>query len=67
MDQHARAAFLITQAACMQAHLASMQEQNATDREAGRPLTHQPHEFASLPDQYGLGHNAAITYLSENY
>lgn len=67
MDQQARATFLITQSACMQAHLASMQEQNATDREAGRPLTHPPHEFASLPDRYGLGHNSAITYLTGGY
>lgn len=63
MDIHARAAFLNTQAACMQAKLASMQEQNATDRAAGRSPTYSPTDFEYLPDQFGLGHNQAIEYL----
>lgn len=63
MDIVAKAAFITAQAACMQARLVAMQEQNAADRHAGRPLTYQPGDFEELPDQYGLGHNAVITYL----
>jgi hypothetical protein len=63
MTPEQRAAFLMSQVACMQATLAGMQARNMADRAAGRPVTHQPHEFDALPDQYGLGHNSAITYL----
>lgn len=63
MDQTSRAAFITAMAACSQAKLVSMQEQNASDRAAGRPITHQPYEFNDVPHEFGLGHNAVITYL----
>lgn len=67
MDQHARAVFLTTQAACMQAEMAAMQERNMRDREAKRPASHVPEDFEALCDQYGLGHNAVILYLQGDY
>ena len=63
MDDMARAAFLMTQAACMQAEMAAMQTQNAMDAHDGRPWTYAPSDFEALPDRYGLSHNAAIEYL----
>jgi len=65
MDIMARAAFLTTQAACCQAKLMAMSEQNVADRAAGRPVSYQPDDFESAPDQFGLGHNAAIEYLRD--
>lgn len=65
MDQHARGVFLMTQAACCQAKLMAMAEQNTCDRAAGRPITYTPEDFEAAPDQFGLGHNAVITYLQE--
>jgi hypothetical protein len=65
MDQNARAAFVVAQAACMNAKLASMLEQNIADRAAGRSVTWQPYDFEELPDQYLVGHNAVIEYLRE--
>ena len=66
MDQHARGAFLIAQAACMQAELMSMQERNRLCTIARQPAMHLPQEFMDLPIKYGLDHNAAITYLMGN-
>lgn len=63
MDEQARAAFIVSQAACMQAQLAAMQAQNRIDQDNNRPDTYQPHQFESLPDQYQLGHNAVVSYL----
>lgn len=65
MDQHARGVFLMTQAACCQAKLMAMSEQNVADRAAGRPVSYQPDDFESAPDQFGLGHNAVISYLQD--
>lgn len=67
MDKEARAAFIISQAACMQTEMAAMQMRNVLDNFAGRPLSHTPEDFDALPDRYGLGHNAVISYLSENF
>lgn len=66
MDQIARAAFITAMAACSHAKLAGMQEQNIADRGAGRPVTYQPQDFEAVPDEFGLGHNAVISYL-QNY
>lgn len=64
MDNQARAAFIIAQAACMQAELAAMLERNRIDILARRDVTHSPADLESLPDRYGLSHNAVISYLS---
>jgi hypothetical protein len=66
MDQAARAAFIASQIACMQARLAAMMAQNVSDEVAGRPLTYLPQHFDALPDQFQLGHNAVVTYLMGN-
>jgi hypothetical protein len=65
MDQTARAAFVIAQAACAAIESAAMQTQNAADFTAGRPMTYQQHDFLALPDKYGIHHNAVISYLGE--
>jgi hypothetical protein len=63
MDSMARAAYIISQSACVSARIAAMQEQCAADRAAGRPVSYQPHDFEAVPDQCGLGHNTVISYL----
>ena len=65
MDQVARAAFITAMAACCSAKLAAMQEQNVCDRAAGRPVSYTPDDFETAPDQFGLGHNAVISYLQD--
>lgn len=63
MDAQARAAFIISQSACMQAELAAMEERNRTARRSGARPSHGPADFEALPDRYGLGHNSVVTYL----
>lgn len=65
MDSAAKAAFITSQCACMQAEIACMQEQNKLDKEAGLANTHPPHAFMDLPNRYGLGHNAVLSFLME--
>lgn len=63
MDQIARAAFITAMAACCQAKLTAMTMQNTCDLHDGRPVTYLPEEFAAVPDEFGLSHNAVLTYL----
>lgn len=66
MDQQARSAFVIAQAACAHAALAAMTEANLAARAAGDTPPYAPEAFSSVPDQYLIGHNAVIEYL-RNY
>lgn len=65
MNDIAKAAFIASQAACLQADIAAMQCQNSLDLKADRPITHPPHEFEALINKYGLGHNDVIVYLTQ--
>lgn len=60
-----RVAYVHAQVACMLAELAGMQAANAEDTLAGRSLTYHVGDFHALPDRYGLGHNAVISYLAD--
>lgn len=65
MDNTQKAAFITSQAACLQAEVAAMQQQNSEDLSAGRPLSYHSHNFMELIDKYGLGHNTVLGYLQE--
>lgn len=65
MDTMQRAAFLQTQAACATVLALGMQAENAVLMNAGKPPRWTLSDFEALIDQHGIGHNAAITYLSE--
>ena len=65
MDMVARAAFITAQAACCNATLIAMQEQNTQDRAVDRPVSFQPHDFEAVPDRFQLGWNSVLTYLQE--
>ncbi len=63
MGPEAKAAFITAMAACCNARLIAMQEQNMSDRLVGRPPTYQPFDFESEPFNHGLGHNQVVEYL----
>lgn len=67
MDTIAKAAFITSQAACCQARLMAMSEQNIADRAAGRPVTCRPDDFENAPNGFGLGlgHNDVVSFLRE--
>lgn len=60
MNEEQRAAFLIAQSAAAMIEALGMvaaNAQSASDRQFAK------HEFDALIDRYGLGHNAAVTWL----
>lgn len=60
MTREQAAAFIIAQAACAMAEVAAMQARNAANPH--RP-THPPEDFEAVPDRYGIGHNAVLTFF----
>ncbi len=63
MDQNARAAFIIAQAACAQAEIAAMQIANQVRLANGEAPAYTPEDFRAVPDQYQIGWNSAAEYL----
>lgn len=63
MDQTARIAFVIAQAACAQAEAAAMTAANQADAYAGRPPSYGFLSFMDLQNKYLIGHNAVIEYM----
>lgn len=61
-DEH-KAAFIISQAACMHAELESMKAANIDRQERGHSIAYGENEFLQLPEKYGLEHNTVISYL----
>jgi hypothetical protein len=63
MTQAQAAAYVMAQAACAYARIASMQCQNQADLAAGRHTTFNGADFDSIPNEYGIHHNAVLTLL----
>lgn len=66
MDHDARVAFVHAQTVCAMAALMGMQASNTDAILRGEPTPYNEGDFQSVPDQYGIGHNAVVTYLSGN-
>lgn len=66
MDQEARCAYIIAQAACANAEIAAMQAEN--QRMATTPGSKEPvfthDDFMAIQDKYMISHNAVIGYLT---
>lgn len=60
------AAFLFSQTACALAEIESMKAANFGCVLRGIPLTYGEAEFQSVPDHFGIGHNAAVTLLQSS-
>lgn len=65
MDENARAAFLIAQAACAMAEAAGMQAENQLCAHRNRPPDYREVDFQRIINKYGIGHNAALTWLGQ--
>lgn len=63
MDENARAAFIIAQAACANAAIAGMQAENQHRLSLGQTIAYDEAAFLAIQDQYMIGHNAVIEYL----
>lgn len=63
MDNLARAAFIIAQAACATAEVAAMQAENAAAEKSGETPPWTGDAFRDVPNNHQISWNAAISYL----
>jgi hypothetical protein len=63
VDQVARAAFVIAQAACAQVEALGMLSTNQTMVARGEHPRYVEQDFLDLQNKYVIGHNAVIDYL----
>jgi hypothetical protein len=63
MTPEQAAAFVISQSACALAEIAAMQARNA--RYTGTDKYHEPKDFESVIDRYGIGHNAVLQIFQD--
>lgn len=63
MNEMQRAAFLQAQAACAIVEGMGLLAHNQEDIRAGRPPAFGRADFEALIERYGIGHNAALSWL----
>lgn len=63
MNEEQRAAFLIAQTACAMIEAMGMVADNQMRAFSNEPPAYTKGAFDALIDRYGLGHNAAVTWL----
>ena len=63
MNETARAAYILSQAACAMAELAAMKAEDALRHPDDHCGPHTGEEYRSVMDRYGIGHNAVVDYL----
>jgi hypothetical protein len=67
MNQEARAAFIIAQAAMLNAEIAMMQAANQERQEQGKSIAYGEKQFHDTftEYQYTIGYNSALEYLRD--
>lgn len=63
MDDQQRVAFVMAQIACMQVEMEAMKIANFERIDNGLSPAYGEAAFRALIEQYGLGHNSALTAL----
>lgn len=64
MDETQRAAFLISQAAAAMIEALGMVADNQERQANGHALAYDGEAFQGVIDRFGIGHNAAVTWLT---
>lgn len=65
MTPEQKAAFIVAQAACANAEIASMQALNQERMHRGESIAYDEASFAAVPDRFGLGHNTVISFFQD--
>jgi hypothetical protein len=65
MTPEQAAAFVQSQTACAMANIASMHAENRERELQGHTHAYGPDAFRSVPDQFGIGHNAVVILFQE--
>ena len=63
MNEEARAAFIVAQAACANARIAGMVAENQHRLSLGQSIAYDEAAFTAIETEYMIGHNAVIEYL----
>ena len=63
MDDAQKAAFIMAQTACMMAELEAMKAANRQRQRNDFSDAYGEDEFNALPDRFGLGHNAVVSFF----
>ena len=63
MTAEQKAAYIMAQAACVNAQIAAMQAENVFRMLAGSEQAHKPEAFERLPAQFGITHNQVIEFF----
>ena len=63
MNEQMRCAYVIAQAAMLNARIAGMQAENQARNSAGLAPAYDEKTFVEVAEESGLGHNDVITYL----
>ena len=65
MNQQARAAYVISQAACLNAAIAGMVAENKKREALGQSMAYVEEDFNATIDEFGMSHNAVLLYLGD--
>ncbi len=65
MTDEQQAAYIYAQSICMLAEIEAMKAANASRAFCGFTPAYGEEAFAALPDQYGLSHNAVISFFQQ--
>ena len=63
MDETAKAAYIMSQVACMNAEVSGMVAENQCRLQRGEAVAYTEDSFVALIDHYGLSHNAVLIML----
>jgi hypothetical protein len=64
MSENDRAAFIVSQAACMVVEAMGMQAENKMREHRGEQMAYDSLHFIQLIEKYGMSHNSVIAYLN---
>ena len=63
MTPEQQAAYIMAQTAAVQAEIAGMQAENTFREMQGKTIAYDHEAFRSLIDQYGISHNAVVSFF----
>lgn len=65
MTPEQKAAFVNAQVACAMAEIAAMQAHDRWQRAVGTDQFYTEEAYSAVPDKFGIGHNAVITFFQD--
>ena len=64
MSDEQKAAYIMSQAACVIAEVLGMQAENMQREATGKSMAYTAEDFAGVVDKYGIHHNSVIGFFT---